>query len=162
MPSISPWSAVQPLQTLSAGEPPLLSWTSALPPETCPDDVLAWAQPSHVYMLLRDGLAKKNCHSFGFCRNEVGGRQHCRLSICEYWLSWTNTVSEQKIPITILILKRGPCLFLASVSLFAFRVWEGKLSNIEMNLSISKVSLLAGCHTFETSFYSRKKQKYIF
>ena len=20
-------------------------------------------------------------------------RQHCRLSICEYWLSWTNTVS---------------------------------------------------------------------
>ena len=37
-------------------------------------------------------------------------RQHCRLSICEYWLSWTNTVSEQKIPITILILKRGPCL----------------------------------------------------
>ena len=37
-------------------------------------------------------------------------RQHCRLSICENWLSWTNTVSEQKIPITILILKRGPCL----------------------------------------------------
>ena len=26
-------------------------------------------------------------------------------SICEYWLSWTNTVLEQKIPITILILK---------------------------------------------------------
>ena len=37
-------------------------------------------------------------------------RQHCRLSICEYWLSLTNTVSEQKITITILILKRGPCL----------------------------------------------------
>ena len=37
-------------------------------------------------------------------------RQHCRLSICENWLSWTNTVSEQKIPITILILKLGPCL----------------------------------------------------
>ena len=37
-------------------------------------------------------------------------RQHCRLSICENWLSWTSTVSEQKIPITILILKRGPCL----------------------------------------------------
>ena len=36
--------------------------------------------------------------------------QHCRLSICEYWLSWTNTVSEQEIPITILSLKRGPCL----------------------------------------------------
>ena len=44
-------------------------------------------------------------------------QQHCRLSICEYWLSWTNTVSvsvsEQKIPITILILKRGPCLLKA-------------------------------------------------
>ena len=40
-------------------------------------------------------------------------RQHCRLSICENWLSWTNTVSEQKIPITILILKRGPCLVFA-------------------------------------------------
>ena len=35
--------------------------------------------------------------------------QHCRLSVCEYWLSWTNT-AEQTIPITILILKRGPCL----------------------------------------------------
>ena len=34
-------------------------------------------------------------------------RQHCRLSICEYWLIWT--VSEQKISITILILKQGPC-----------------------------------------------------
>ena len=34
-------------------------------------------------------------------------RQHCHLSICEYWWSWTNTVSEQKI---ILILKRGPFL----------------------------------------------------
>ena len=30
---------------------------------------------------------------------------------CDYWLSLTNTVSEQKIPITILILKRGPCLW---------------------------------------------------
>ena len=40
-------------------------------------------------------------------------RQHCRLSICEYWLSWTNT--EQKIPITILILKRGPCLIRRSL-----------------------------------------------
>ena len=37
-------------------------------------------------------------------------RQHCRHNIREYWLSWTNTVSEQKIPITILILKQGPCL----------------------------------------------------
>ena len=49
---------------------------------------------------------------------ETVTRRHCRLSICEYWLSWTNTVSEQKIPISILILKRGPCLsvtFLACV-----------------------------------------------
>ena len=45
-------------------------------------------------------------------KNCAGIRQHCRLSICENWLSWTNTVSvsEQKIPITILILKQGPCL----------------------------------------------------
>ena len=28
------------------------------------------------------------------------GRQHCRLSIREYWLSWTNTVPEAKIQIT--------------------------------------------------------------
>ena len=34
-------------------------------------------------------------------------RQHCRLSICDYWLSWTNTVSEAKIQITLLILRRG-------------------------------------------------------
>ena len=44
-------------------------------------------------------------------------RHHCRLSNCEYWLSWTNTVSEQKIPITILILKLGPCLILGWVYL---------------------------------------------
>ena len=40
---------------------------------------------------------------------------HCSLSICDYRLSWTNTVSEQKIPITILILKRGPCLRVPSL-----------------------------------------------
>ena len=47
-------------------------------------------------------------------------RQHCRLSTCENWLSWTNTntVSEQKIPITILILKRGPCLGRIQVQVF--------------------------------------------
>ena len=40
------------------------------------------------------------------------GRQHCRLSICEYWSSWTNTVSvsvsEAKIQITLLILNGDP------------------------------------------------------
>ena len=41
---------------------------------------------------------------------QVGGGQYCLLSICEYCLSWTNTTSEQKIPKTILTLKRGPCL----------------------------------------------------
>ena len=51
-----------------------------------------------------------NCH--WYFNTGTWGRQHCRLRICEYWLSWTNTVSvsEQKIPITILILERGPCL----------------------------------------------------
>ena len=34
-------------------------------------------------------------------------RQHCRLSICEYLLSLTNTVSEAKIQITLLILRPG-------------------------------------------------------
>ena len=32
---------------------------------------------------------------------------HCSLSICDYRLSWTNTVSEAKIQITLLILRRG-------------------------------------------------------
>ena len=32
-------------------------------------------------------------------------RQHFSLSVCEYWLSWTNT--EGKIHITLLILRRG-------------------------------------------------------
>ena len=42
---------------------------------------------------------------------QVGGGQHCcPVCICDYCLSWTNTASEQKIPITILTLKRGPCL----------------------------------------------------
>ena len=27
-------------------------------------------------------------------RGAVKTRQHCRLSICENWLSWTNTVSD--------------------------------------------------------------------
>ena len=40
-------------------------------------------------------------------------RQHCRLSICEYWLSWTNTVSEAKIQITLLI-RNGDCLMYAT------------------------------------------------
>ena len=39
-------------------------------------------------------------------RNLVSmNRQHCRLSICDYWWSWTNT--EAKIQITLLILRRG-------------------------------------------------------
>ena len=41
---------------------------------------------------------------------QVGGGQHCLLSICDYCLSWTNTTSEQKIPIINLNLNRGPCL----------------------------------------------------
>ena len=46
--------------------------------------------------------------NFGLCFMEVLWiRQHCRLSICEYWLSWT--VSEQKMQITFLILKQGLC-----------------------------------------------------
>ena len=32
---------------------------------------------------------------------------HCSLSICDYRLSWTNSVSEAKIQITLLILRRG-------------------------------------------------------
>ena len=36
----------------------------------------------------------------------VGGF-NCRLSICDYWLSWTNTVLEAKIQATLLILRRG-------------------------------------------------------
>ena len=51
-----------------------------------------------------------------YCSLEVDC--HLRLdsiAVSVYWLSWTNTVSEQKIPITILILKRGPCLYKACI-----------------------------------------------
>ena len=37
-------------------------------------------------------------------------RGTCTSHFCEYWLSWTNTISEQNISETILILKWGPCL----------------------------------------------------
>ena len=30
------------------------------------------------------------------------GRQHCRLSICEYWLSWTNTETAAATPPTVM------------------------------------------------------------
>ena len=29
---------------------------------------------------------------------QAEGRQHCRLSIFEYWLSWTNTRGEREFP----------------------------------------------------------------
>ena len=30
------------------------------------------------------------------------GRQHCRLSICENWLSWTNTETAAATPPTVM------------------------------------------------------------
>ena len=50
-------------------------------------------------------------------------RQHRRLSICKYWLSWTNTASEQKIPITILILKLH-CLWRSYFALCKCKRWR--------------------------------------
>ena len=41
---------------------------------------------------------------FDFCLQGVA-RQHFSLSVCEYWLSWTNT--EGKVQITLLILRMG-------------------------------------------------------
>ena len=35
------------------------------------------------------------------------GRQHCRLTICNELVELTNSVSDDKIQITILILRRG-------------------------------------------------------
>ena len=43
---------------------------------------------------------EKSSKEFSYGRDT---KQYCRLSICEYWLSFTNTVSEAKI----LILRRG-------------------------------------------------------
>ena len=47
---------------------------------------------------------EKSSKEFSYGRDT---KQYCRLSICEYWLSFTNTVSEAKIQITLLILRRG-------------------------------------------------------
>ena len=58
-------------------------------------------------------------HSFKICLNQVHIRQHCRITLCKTYGSRyrRNThqhqrvsVSEQKIPIIILILRWGPCL----------------------------------------------------
>ena len=58
------------------------------------------------------------------------GRQHCCLSICGYWLSLTNTLTEDKIQITLLILRR--CLVYDRV-LFYHGVLK-KISSIEESL----------------------------
>ena len=66
-------------------------------------------------------------------------RQHCRLSICEYWLSLTNTVSveDQKIPITTLILKQGPCLEpTCSNVVFKSTIWKFFVNFISMVICI--------------------------
>ena len=51
----------------------------------------------------------------------VWDRQHCRLSICDYRLSWTNTVSEAKIQITLLILRRG------ALSMISWLFWKSNV-----------------------------------
>ena len=59
-------------------------------------------------------------------------RGTCTSHFCEYWLSWTNTISEQNISETILILKWGPCLLLiAGDVILAF-----PNSNLPMTLAI--------------------------
>ena len=35
-------------------------------------------------------------------KNVGGDRQHCRLSICENWLSWTNTETAAATPPTVM------------------------------------------------------------
>ena len=55
--------------------------TNKLPDE---GEVIVWIYISHHASRLMFTLALT--------------RQHCRLSICEYWLSWTNTVSQYQNP----------------------------------------------------------------
>ena len=100
----------------------LLLWMSCLSPrllETCHhlDSLPLPLSSLGRWLVVRQGphLTLKSSKWVGeptCCKGNQtsGGRQHCRLSICEYWFSWTNTASEQKILITILTLKRGPCL----------------------------------------------------
>ena len=77
-------------------------------------------------------LAAKTSQSFGYyclwslvISGCIDNRQHCRLTLWKYD-SWNRrnthqhqrvSVSEQKIQITILILKRGPCLWLFAIIL---------------------------------------------
>ena len=93
--------------------------------ETCGDSQDTIAKDREEADIIGDGDCKElerlffhadscwNCASIAFMRPVwsfsyvppiVGPRQHCRLSICEYWLSWTNIASEAKIQITLLIL----------------------------------------------------------
>ena len=59
----------------------------------------------------------------------VWDRQHCRLSICDYRLSWTNTVSEAKIQITLLILNGNPvedcCVIDPEFQVLSMILWLG-------------------------------------
>ena len=70
--------------------------------------VILWHWSDHLRKKgLRKGMSIIVVHPSGLGRTLHTVRQHCRLSICEYWLSLTNTVTEAKIQMTLLILRRG-------------------------------------------------------
>ena len=101
-------------------------------------------------------------------------RQHCRLSICEYWLSWTNTVSEQKIPITIIILKRRPCLVVSPSwwyghgwQLLKVRWWYsdvlmavGKLVKASSQSDSSQVTTIIKPHSWHFTKLSTSRERH--
>ena len=56
----------------------------------------------------------------------------------------TNTVSEQKIPITILILKRGPCPLKPKAASIAPSFWTLLSSAVREQLDRSQLSWIVG------------------
>ena len=69
---------------------------------------LSWPSPRSPISSSLLCFLSEHCICIEFLISYFSGypmcREHCRLSICEYWLSWTNTVSAAKIQITFLIL----------------------------------------------------------
>ena len=85
-------------------------------------------------------------------------RGTCTSHFCEYWLSWTNTISEQNISETILILKWGPCLVnrtlqskvLTKLIFGWFRHWK---YNVKLQSSARKWFWGINCWNFVCHIY---------
>ena len=65
--------------------------------------------------------------------------EHCRLSIREYWLSWTNRVAEAKIEITHLILNGDPVYHLEEQGERGREEWFGEIHDRHPTPRLSQV-----------------------